>query len=130
MSFLSGTSCDLKMVREMEGVVGASCLLFPQIEGLDIYTFYAGTHLEEKMEGAAEAGRSPSPTAEALQEITGIPSDKKPRVILLFHTEHFYYINADIGYALLKHYKNIVVAGGYVDNLLPEDDEDRDSDSE
>ena len=134
----TGTASDLKVVREMEGVAGASCLMFPPIAGVDIYTFFAGTHLEEKLEGIYSTDEDPGGTqspvtsnsARTLREITGIPEGKEPRVILLFHTEHFYYINADVGYALLKHYDKLVVAGGYVDNLLPEDDEDRDSDSE
>lgn len=123
----------------MEGLPGASCLMFPKIDGIDIYTFFTGAHLEEMLEGVCTTNNPQgdnipdTPTVEsarALRTITGIPEGKEPRVILLFHTEHFYYINADIGYALLKHYDKVVVAGGYVDNLLPEDDEDQDSDSE
>ncbi len=52
---------------------------------------------------------------------SGIPEDMKVRCVLFWRTEHTHEAH-ELSYALIRHYEQIVVAGGYVDHFLPEDE--------
>ena len=51
----------------------------------------------------------------------GLSRDMKPRLLLLFYTHPFFSIGQsrmDLVQAMLRHYGNVVVAGGVVDSFF------------
>ena len=52
---------------------------------------------------------------------SGIPEEKKVRCVLFWRTEHTHEAH-ELSYALIRHYEQVVVAGGYVDQFIPEDE--------
>ena len=56
-----------------------------------------------------------------LRSVTNIPRDKCPKLVVLFFVEQINNGDSDICAALVKQYKSVVVAGGFVDHLLVSD---------
>ena len=116
--FLLGTCPDSGQVMEIESSKALSCLLLPKMDSVDIVNLSMNT---------AELCRSgdTEPDVERLLRTLGIPDSQVPRMVLLFCTENILYeeVDEDPAHLLLKHYGNVVVAGGLVDDLLPQPDD-------
>lgn len=89
-------------------------LLLPELPGLDILSFTMDIYSSETnwhMDiDELESHDVDIPT------ISGIPPDKNVKAVLFFCDEPF--CPPEIGYSILNQYKDAVVAGGYVDNLV------------
>lgn len=95
---------------EIESEKALSFLLLPKIEDFDIYSFTVDIYrYANRMEETNFGSFS-------VQEVSTVPKGKKVKAILFFCDEPF--CPPEIGYSLLQHYGDIVVAGGNVDNLI------------
>ena len=133
--FCIGTKFDMSEILELESSKSASCLLLPQLSGVDVYSFAIGDVTDEDCfpGGSGDQlnyNRSGSLTHYAdevstlfsdahIDLITKIPADKEVRLILLFLTE-MNATDSDFGQALVRRYgaNNTVVAGGFVDRVV------------
>lgn len=115
-----GTSSDCIAVRELEDDYALSLLLMPSCHwpDLDIYTFHAGRDLKDFLGEIVVGNPTTEPDAEKLARVTNIPSDKHPKLVLLFHLEIHGDRDTDLCAAIVKHYGSVVVAGGFVDHLM------------
>ena len=110
-------------VTEVEYSIAVSCLLFPKIDAVEVVNLSMNTgelcdfFFFENTEEPADLHRLP--------DALGIPDGRMPRMILLF-TDHvlYDYMDEDPSHLLLKHYGNVVIAGGLVDGLLPHPDDE------
>ena len=106
------TGTDAQTIRsyEIESKKSLSYLLIPKLDGLDIHTFTIDIHVY-----AASIDNSFDPSN--LLQYSSIPEGKDDvKAILFFCNEP--YCPPEIGYTLLQHYRDSIVAGGYVDNLI------------
>ncbi|KAL5004679.1 hypothetical protein ScPMuIL_018135 [Solemya velum] len=105
-----GTKSDLSKTVEIESEKALSCLMLPKIEDFDLYSFTVDIYrYANRMEETNFGSFS-------VDEVSTVPKDKKVKAILFFCDEPF--CPPEIGYSLLQHYGDIVVAGGNVDNLI------------
>lgn len=102
----------------METVPAASCLLLPNMPGVDVYTFShcMGTAPDTEPDGEPAV----SDYARDVDELTRIPSDKEVKLILWFLVNPSCGQDKALGYRLLQRYRGAVMAGGYVDNFVPD----------
>ena len=116
-----GTCPDRGHVMEVESGAAVSCLLLPKIDAVEVVNLSMNTRELWDFEDGAEPR-----DAHRLLNILGIPDGRTPRMILLFSTEHSLYedVDEDPSHLLLKHYGNVVIAGGLVDDLLPRPDDE------
>ena len=111
------TSTDTGAVAELESSDAVSCLLLPHMSSVDVVTFSLDT------QDLCQTGDA-SPDSTTLLRTLGIPDNLTPRMILLFGTEQLVYEDENHPVALLlKHYGNVVLAGGLVDDLMPQPDD-------
>ena len=104
---------------EVESSAAVSCLLLPKIDAVEVVKLSMNTRELCDFENG-------EPGAHRLLDILGIPDGRTPRMILLFGTDHVLYedMEQDPLHLLLKHYGNVVIAGGLVDDLLPLPDDE------
>ncbi len=96
------------LVEEIENAKGLSGLVIPRLPSARACHFYIDDSI---------VNRSYTDAAD-LSNTLGLPAESKPKVVLLFYAEP--YPATELGFELLKNYGNIVIAGGMVDQLLPE----------
>lgn len=104
-----GTNAQSTRSHEVESKKSLSYLLIPKLEGLEINTFTIDSHTYTS---TVDNHFEPS----ALSEINDIPGGKDVKAVLFFCNEPL--CPPEIGYSLLQHYHDSIVAGGYVDNLI------------
>ena len=117
-----GTCPDRGHVMEVESGAAVSCLLLPKIDVVEVVNLSVNTgELGDFFEN-----RDEPPDTHRLLAILGIPEGRTPRMILWFGTEYILYEDedGDLSQLLLKHYGNVVIAGGLVDYLLPQPDDE------
>lgn len=122
-------------IVEREGSKSASCLLLPQLPGVDVYSFTTEVAQDEDfyfgaagdllnsnrsgslMHSADEGAKSFS--AADIDNITKIPADKEVRAMLLFLTE-MNETDSEFGQLLVRRYgaANTLVAGGFADRVI------------
>lgn len=105
-----GTESKTNKPVEVESRYGLSCLCLPQLEGLEVYSFNVDIYTYANRMDESSSGLFD------IKQVTTVPEGKEVKAILFFCDEPF--CPPEIGYTLLQHYKNTVVAGGYVDNLI------------
>ena len=87
------------------------------MDSVDVVTFSLDT------QDLCQTGDA-SPDATTLLKTLGIPDNVTPRMILLFGSEQLLYEDENHPAALLlEHYGNVVLAGGLVDDLMPQPDD-------
>ena len=59
------------------------------------------------------------PNPDNVSSVTGIPKGKKPKLVLLFCNNRIAEMDGDITEALVFNYRNLVVAGSVIDDLIP-----------
>ena len=60
--------------------------------------------------------------------VSGIPEAARVRCVLFFRADHNVDCVFDLSHALLTAYKHVVVAGAYVDQFIPEDEDAKNHD--
>ncbi|XP_064652649.1 F-box only protein 22-like isoform X2 [Lineus longissimus] len=107
-----GTVTDNCHPVELENCDAGSLLLLPKINGLGVHTFTL----------TEDAFSMSNPSREDLERISGIPDHQDIKVLFLF-----FGVDSSVAFtsaedtmvkAFVYEYKDIVVAGGYVDNLI------------
>ncbi|XP_064608889.1 F-box only protein 22-like [Liolophura sinensis] len=99
---------------EVEGEKALTMLLLPHLPGLDILSFTMDIYSSEtNWHMAIDELESRDVD---ITTISGIPPDKNVRAVLFFCDEPF--CPPEIGHSILNKYKDAIVAGGYVDNLV------------
>ena len=106
---------------ELEGGHAASCLMFPRLEGVDIYTF-SGISQPQSSESSSEDSDNEfqdrkSGYCKAIPEITNIPLNGDAKLILWFSNNPGNSECENLGIRIAKHYKDVVFAGGYVESF-------------
>ena len=112
-----GTCPDRGYAMEVEHSVAVSCLFLPKIDAVEVVLLSMNTR---------ELWEFDNWEAHRLLEILDIPDGRTPRMILLF-TDRVLHIETDEddpAHLLLKHYGNVVIAGGLVDVLYPQPDDE------
>jgi hypothetical protein len=98
------------MISELEDVAALTLVSLPNEESLDIYTFFID------IKGQEYRMDSHFTDMFDIKKVSTVPEDKDVKVILFFCDQPN--CPPEVGYALLKHYKGSVIAGGYVDHLI------------
>lgn len=127
------TSFSSNQIVELENSVSASCLFLPKLNDVDIYPFllrsnFIGISDSEDADSLDEGGVSAAPKSafddnctpgkESISAVTGIPSDKSPKLILLFMADLGHIFAHKIGSRFLENYNEVVIAGGCVDSVI------------
>ena len=60
--------------------------------------------------------------------VSGIPEAARVRCVLFFRADQNLECPYDLSHALLTCYKHVVVAGAYVDQFIPEDEDAKNQD--
>ena len=99
-----------------------SCLLVPDIKGLTITHFMMTPEKEARLEPYIATADLMAPHRDLVSSVLGVPRGEQPKLVLLFETETEQSVSRamDIDYMLLKTYENVVIAGGYVNNIFPD----------
>jgi hypothetical protein len=107
---------------EHENTSALSCLLIPEVKGLTVTHFLMTHEKQMSLEPYIATADLMAPHPDLVGSVLGVPRGKQPKLVLLFETETEQSMSRimSIDYMLLKTYENVVIAGGYVDNIFPE----------
>jgi len=119
-------------IVERESSKSATCLLLPQLSGVDMYPFTVND-VDSDCGGAGDQSNLNYPgswrylagdeerlfTDADIDRITRIPADKEVRAIVLFLTETSD-ADSEFGRSLVYRYgaRNTVIAGGFADRVI------------